>query len=701
MNSRKVLAVSTTQITNMLARRENRQFLKRAYLAAAIVAFLAVPALPRQKTDDLTTRSLQDLMNIKVTSVSKKEQKLSRVAAAVFVITQEDIARSGATNIPDLLRMVPGLDVGEINGSTWAISARGFNGQFSNKLLVMIDGRIVYTPNFAGVYWDTLDLPLEDIDRIEVIRGPGGTIWGANAVNGVISIFTKKASETKGAMVESSAGNLEAGAGTIQYGGTLGTKTDYRVFTKYFDENPIFDITGQQNGADGWHMLRTGFRSDSTLSAKDTMTVEGNLYSGREGEFGYELPSVTSPGLVPIGEQIDMGGGFIQSTWNHISSPRSDFNLQGAFTRYERDDPLEPETRDTFDLDFQNHIAWGARQDIVWGLGYRYTTDRFGSSLTVSFNPPGRALQLFSSFVQDEIALAPDKLYLTVGTKLEHNDYTGFGVMPSARLAWMLGDRSTLWGAVSRALRTPSRNDSNLVVNFASSPGPRGIPILYRLAAELDFHDERLVAYELGYRNMISQRISIDVTAYYNDYDSLQTVEPGAPFFEATPAPPHEVQPFAYENMMYGETHGIEIAADGKLTDRWTLKAGYAFERLHMHLNPTSEDTGTVPFVEGAAPHQSAQLRSHFEIGRGLAWEVSAYFVDRLSDQGYSDRPIPAYTRLDTGLTWRISEGISIGAFGQNLQSDHHLEFEDNFGSMQSGQIKRSAYGKFTWRFRP
>ena len=701
MNSSKPLVVSTVRIANVFTHRESLRLLKRAYLAAAIAAFLAIPAWSQQKADDLTTRSLEDLMNIEVTSVSKKEQKLSRVAAAVFVITQEDIVRSGATNIPDLLRMVPGLDVGEINGSTWAISARGFNGQFSNKLLVMIDGRIVYTPNFAGVYWDTLDLPLEDIDRIEVIRGPGGTIWGANAVNGVISIFTKKASETKGAMVEASAGNVDAATGTIQYGGTLGKKTDYRVFTKYFDQNPIFDITGQQTGADGWRMLRGGFRSDSALSSNDTLTVQGNLYTGREGEFGYELPSVTSPELVPIGEQIDMGGGFVQSTWNHVSSPRSDFNLQAAFTRYERDDPLEPETRDTFDLDFQNHIAWGERNDIVWGLGYRYTTDRFGGSFTVSFDPPSRALQLFSSFVQDEIALAPDKLYLTVGTKLEHNDYTGFGVMPSARLAWMLDDRSTLWGAVSRALRTPSRNDTNLVVNFGSAPGPGDVPILYRLVADPDFQDEQLVAYEWGYRNMISDRVSIDVAAYYNDYDNLETIEPGIPFSEPSPAPPHEVQPFQYENMMYGETHGIEIAADWKLTDRWTLKAGYAFERLHMHLDPASQDADTVPFVQGAAPHQSAQLRSHFEFRPGLAWEASVYFVDRLTNQGYADQPIPAYTRVDTGLTWQIREGITLGAFGQNLQSDHHLEFEDNFGSMQSGQVKRSAYGKFTWRFRP
>src|SRR5579859_747692 len=272
----------------------------------------AQPSSPR----DLTSTSIEDLMNVEVTSVSKKEQKLSMAAAAVFVITQEDIVRSGAANIPDLLRMVPGLDVAQINGSTWAISARGFNAQFSTKLLVMIDRRIVYTPNFAGVYWDTLDLPLADIERIEVIRGPGGTIWGANAVNGVISIFTKKAGDTPGGLIEAGGGTTEQEFATAQYGGKLSKSTDYRVYTKYFNRDHILDLTGQ-SGADGWHMLRSGFRTDTSISPKDTLATAGDLYAGREGELAFFLPSVTSLGLVAIAQQINLAGGFLQSTWNH------------------------------------------------------------------------------------------------------------------------------------------------------------------------------------------------------------------------------------------------------------------------------------------------------------------------------------------------------------------------------------------------
>jgi len=676
-----------------------RRTLKRCCLTLPLALLLTVPAWPQQKTADLTGRSIEDLMNIEVTSVSKKEEKLSRTAAAIFVITQEDIRRSGATKIPDLLRMVPGMDVGQINGSTWAIGSRGFNAQFSNKLLVMIDGRIVYTPYFAGVYWDTLDVPLEDIDRIEVIRGPGGTIWGANAVNGIISIFTKKADDTHGGMVEAGGGNIDAGSGTSQYGGKAGKATDYRVFTKYSNQNQMLDLNGQ-NGADGWHMLRGGFRTDRILSSKDTVTVEGDLYTAREGELGFKLPSITSPSYVPVSEEINLSGGSIQSTWNHIYSGRSDSTLQVSFSRYRRGDPLEAERRHTLDLDFQHHLAWGRRQDIVWGLSYDYTTDNIAGTLTVSFNPPSKTLQTFDSFVQDQIALIPDRLYVTVGTKLEHNDYTGFGLMPSVHMTWAPNERNTFWAAVSRALRTPSRNDTNLVVNVGGFVGSDGTLNLVRFLGNPQFKDEGLIAYEAGYRAAVGKSLTVDLAAYYNDYDHLQTTEPSTPFFEATPLPPHIVLPLMYQNLMQGETHGLEISANWRVLDRWTLSPGYALELLHMRPDPTSVDIQTAPFIENGTPHHSAQLRSHFNLRQDLAWEAFASFSDHLTNQGVStfDR-IPAYTRLDTGITWKPSEALSISVFGQNLLKNQHVEFEDVFGSMQSGQIRRGAYAKLVWHF--
>jgi iron complex outermembrane receptor protein len=658
----------------------------------------SAPAAPPSQ-GDLTSVSIENLMNMEVTSVSKKEQKLSRAAAAIFVITQEDIRRSGALNIPDLLRMVPGLDVGQINGSTWAISSRGFNGQFSNKLLVMIDGRIVYTPNFAGVYWDVQDLPLESIERIEVIRGPGGTIWGANAVNGVISVFTKKAGETQGLLVAGGAGTTAQGFGTVQYGGKLNKETDYRVYTKYFNQSHLLDLNGQ-SGADGLHALRGGFRTDSVLSPKDRLMVEGTLYTGREGELGFELPSVTSSTLAPTREEIDLRGGAVESVWNHAYSDRADSTFQASFNRYARGDPLEPETRDTLDLDYQHHLAWGARQDVVWGLGYHYTEDRIGGSLTVSFRPPSRTLQVFNAFVQDEMALVPNRLYLTAGTKLEHNAYTGFEVMPSARVTWEPSDHHMFWAAISRAVRAPSRNDTNLIVNIGSFTQPDGTPVLLRFLGNPQFQDERLIAYEAGYRTTIRGRLYIDLAAYFNDYDNLQTTEPSTSFFEPTPVPAHFVETTMYENLMRGETHGIEIAANWRVADRWTLSPGYALEQLHMHTNPTSIDTATPLFVERGAPRHSAQLRSHLDLRHGVAWDASAYFVDGLSNQGPSTvELIPAYTRLDAGLTWTPRERFSISVVGQNLLRDHHVEFQDVFGSLESGQFKRSAYAKLVWQF--
>ena len=638
-------------------------------------------------------------MNVEVTSASKKEQKLSRVAAAIFVITQEDIRRSGATNIPDLLRMVPGLDVGQINGSTWAIGARGFNDQFSDKLLVMIDGRIVYTPNFAGVYWDMVDLPLREIDRIEVIRGPGGSIWGANAVNGVISIFTKRAADTRGATVEATGGSLVQGAGSVEYGGKAGKDTDFRVFTKYFNDGPQEGLDGG-SGDDGWHMLRSGFRADTSVTAKDSLTWEGNLYTAREGELGFFLPSITSPGLIPIAEEISYGGGFVQSNWKHQYGENSDSELQVSFTRYRRDDPLEPETRDTLYADYQRHFGWGARQDIILGGGYYYTSDNIAGSLTVSFNPPSKTLQVFDAFAQDEIALIRDRLYLTVGTKFEHNDYTGFGWMPSIRAAWEASSRHMFWAAVSRALRTPSRNDSNLVVGLGGFPGPNGVPVFEEFIGDPNYQDEQLTAYEAGYRTTFSKSFSVDLAAYFNHYTDLQSIEPSASFFQSNPAPPHEVDPLTYANLLYGETHGLEVAGKWQASRRWQISPGFAFEQIHLHQRPTSQSVVSVPYYQGNAPERMAQLRSHVELAKRWSWDASAYYVDPLKNQGpLVNVRIPAYTRVDSGFTWQAGERLSLSVVGQNLAQTRHLEFDDVFGSMQSGELKRSGYIRISWSF--
>ncbi len=663
---------------------------RRTVLLIGTLVAIALPACPQQNPPDLTDKSLEDLMNIEVTSVSKKEEKLSRTASAVFVITAEDIRRSNALNIPDLLRMVPGLDVAQINADTWAITARGLNGRFSNELLVLVDGRNVYTPTFGGVFWDVLDLPLEDIERIEVIRGPGGSVWGANAVNGVINVITKKTSETKGAMIVAGGGNIDQGFGTTQYGASLGNRVDYRMYAKYFNQDHFENPTGQ-SGGDGWHVLRGGFRMDSTLSPNDTLTVQGDIYTGREGVPGVFLPSVTSPGLVDIDQQVDLAAGFLQSTWNHAYSNGSDSTLLVSFDAYDRDDVLR-EVRRTFSADFHHHFAWGERQDVVWGLGYRFSSSDTDGNLSVSLNPPDLNTQTFSSFIQDEIALVPDRLYLTVGAKLEHDYYTGFALWPSARAAWNLSEHHMFWTALSYADRTPSSIDTALRLNFAGFTESDGTPVLVGLMGNPHYKGEGLIAYEVGYRTTVLRHLTIDFAAYYNDYDHQQTIEPVTPFFETTPPPPHLFLPSTYENLMHGEAYGAEVATNWKVTNRWTLSPGYDFERIHMHVSTTSQDTTSAPEVAGSTPHQQAQLRSHLDLSHGLAWDASAYFVDRLVFFR-----IPSYTRLDTGLTWQCTKGISLSVVGQNLARDGHLEFVDTTQSARSTLIKRGGFAKLTW----
>jgi iron complex outermembrane receptor protein len=658
----------------------------------ALWAVCALAARAQQASADLTDRSLSDLMNMQVTSVSKTAEPLSRTAAAIFVITQQDILRSGATSIPDLLRLVPGMDVAQINSNTWAISARGLNGQFSNELLVLLDGRNVYTPTFGGVFWDVLDLPLEDIERIEVIRGPGGSVWGSNAVNGVVNIISKRAADTHGALLVGGGGNIDEGFATAQYGGSLGDHTDFRVFTKYFNQNHFGNpVAG--GGADGWHLARGGFRVDSQLTERDSMSVEGDIYTGRDGDPALVLPSLFAPGPVIENLQTDVSAGSLETTWKHAFSNQSDTKLQVSYDTYERDDTLG-EGRTTFDLDFQHNIAWGERNDLVWGLGYRYSRSDSTGTLIISLNPAYRATQLFSGFVQDEIAVVPERFYVTVGTKLENNSYTGFGVMPTISASYSLSDNHMVWAAVSRALRTPATTDVSERVNLGGFTPPVGLPVAISVFGNRDFEDETLIAYEFGYRTAISSRLSLDIAAFYNDYDDQQTTEPEGSFVETTPAPAHIVMPLTFENLMHGEEHGIEIAADWKVTPHWTITPAYDFARIHMDLNHTSRDADTVAQVEGSDPHVQAQLRTHLDLPRGFKWDASAHFVDRLVDQG-----VPSYTRFDTGLSWEWKERLTLSVVGQNLAQDRHWEFVDDAGSTGPTKIKRGAYGKVTWRF--
>jgi iron complex outermembrane recepter protein len=489
----------------------------------------ARPARAQQNAVDLTQVSIENLMNVEVSSVSKKEQKLSRTAAAIFVITQEDIRESGATCVPDLLRIVPGMDVAQINANTWAISARGFNGEFSNELLVLVDGRNVYTPTFGGVFWDTQDLPLENVERVEVIRGPGATVWGENAVNGVVNIIRKKAGDTKGGMVVTGGGNTDQVFGTVEYGGKAGKRTDYRVYAKYFDEDDMRKTTHEEGG-DGWHVMRGGFRTDSKLSRKDSLTVEGDIYTGREGDPVTILPSLTATGPVDKEVFVNLSGAFVQTMWDHEYNEHSESTLMVSYDRYERSDLLG-DRRGTFNADFHHHFGLGRRQDVVWGLGYRWTGENSVGTIGFSLNPAQQSTDVVSGFVQDEVTVVPDRLYLTIGTKLEHNTYSGFGVLPSVRAVYEFNDRQMIWAGTSRALRTPAETDVSARLNVAGFTEEDGTPAVVSVLGNPKIKDEGLIAYEAGYRTAIGKRLSVDLAVYYNDYDHQITSEHTPPFF--------------------------------------------------------------------------------------------------------------------------------------------------------------------------
>ena len=648
------------------------------------------PTKPKAQLSEVT---LEDLMNIEVTSVSKKEQKLSKVAAAIFVITQEDIRRSAARSIPELLRMVPGVTVGQINSSTWAITARGFNGQFANKLLVLIDARTVYDPSNSGVYWDAQDTILEDIERIEVIRGPGATVWGTNAVNGVINIITKQAKDTQGGLLVGGGGSYEQG-GSLRYGGKFGQRGHYRVFGKYLNRGSFDDFSDRDLG-DDWHVKRSGFRTDWELSDRNSLTVQGDIYGGERGT-PYGIGAALTPPFftAPRTDNQKNSGGNLLARWSHTFRRGSEMRLQTYFDRISRVEPTDPELRSTFDVDFQHHVPLGSRHDVVWGFGYRYNADHMAGSFRVSFNPERFSSSVASGFIQDEINLVQNKVWLTAGTKIEHNVFSGVEVQPSVRLLWAPSNRHTLWGSYSNAIRIPARSFNHLRVNVAAFPGQGGVVSLISIFGNPQLDSEDLDAYEVGYRFQPQKRLSFDIAAFFNDYNHLRSAESGVPFFEASPPPPHLVIPQIFGSNLFGTTYGAEASVEWAATKFWKLHGGYAWFVPSMELEPASGDTSSIFEVEGGTPRNQFQVRSQFTLPHGLEFDTAVYRVGRLSAGG-----IPAYTRIDSRFAWRFAERMELSVAAQNLLDPRHPEFSALAQSYVSGQPKRSVYGSFTWRF--
>ena len=670
----------------------------RIFLAGFLSVLLAgstVAQNPRN-VPDVTAMSMEDLMNLQVTSVSKRTQKVADAAAAIFVLTQEDIRRSGATSIPEALRLVPGLEVARIDQNKWAIGSRGFNGRFDNKLLVLIDGRSVYTPLFSGVYWNVQDVMLEDVDRIEVIRGPGATLWGANAVDGVINVITKKAKATQSAVVTAGAGTEERAAGGVRYGSKLGDNTYYRAYTKYFDWRPSVYPSGV-TAHDGWDALRGGFRADWTPAGANSLTVQGDVYRSRFDET-LTVASLSAPYSNTFPNDGKYSGGNILGRWNHTSEGSS-MSLQMYYDNTTiTDHSLFGDHQNILDIDFQDGFHAGNSQQFVWGLGYRSIHDKNDASFTVSLQPNQVTLNQFSTFLQDEISLVDNRLQITLGSKFERNEFTGFEIEPNARLLWNLTPNQSIWTAVSRAVRTPALTEEGLRLNSQVIPpgtpaNPTPLPAVVAVFGSHQFNSEDLLAYELGYRVQATKNLSLDIATFYNNYSNLRTAEPGAPYPEGSPAPTDFVIPFVAGNKMSGGTYGVELFADWKVVPKWRLVGSYSYLQMDIHKNIDSQDP-TPDNPNGSSPRHQWYLRSSVDLPKHFEQDTTLRFVDQLPSLG-----LPSYYSLDAHLGWRPVNSLEFSIGGQNLLNNWHLEFMPDFVNTSPTVVKRSIFGSITVKF--
>jgi len=656
-------------------------------LCALIV--LVPAALAQDPVDpvDLTQLKIEDLLNVKVTSVSKREESLARTAAAVFVITQEDIRRSGALNIPDVLRMAPGVDVQSIDANAWAISIRGFNARYSNKVLVLIDGRSVYTPSFSGVFWEQIDMPLENIERIEIIRGPGATVWGANAVNGVISIITKSARDTRGGLATAATGTWLRHQSVAQFGGNLGNTGAWRGFasTMGFGNSGA----GASPANDHWDRYHAGARVDYDLSSRDSLMADGDL-------FDNEAHQIRRSSLIPtpydsvFREDIDAAGGHLLARWNHTLAGGSETSIQTYFDTFHRVDMATPESDRTFDLDFQHHLTAG-RHEIVWGLGYRLYNSALQPGNPVSFSPPSRNESFYSAFFQDQIALT-NTLRLTLGSKLEHNPYTGFQTEPGVRLIWAPASGThAIWASASKAIRQPARSDTSIQVSLYQIPMGENAVQVAGLYGNPHIKNEEARDYEIGYRAEFGESLSVDWTTFLTFYHHLETIEPQA--LRIIPGSPLEFEiPMVYDNKAHGVDYGAEWTLNWRIHPRWRISPSYSYLHATLRQDPSSQGFMAAG-VSTDFPRQIFQFRSFENLPLKLEFDQSFSYTPRLPGTD-----IPGHARLDLRIARQIGRRIELSLVGQNLLRARTIEYGDAYGVVGTPMV-RSVYGKATWRF--
>ena len=666
---------------------------KGTALAIVVLACTAVcSAGPLEKTSpnpeqELKSMSLEQLGNVRVSSVSKQPQEVWKTPAAIYVLTSEDIRRSGATTIPELLRLVPGVQVSRSQSDDWAVGIRGFASGFSKDLLVLIDGRSVYTPLFEGVYWDVQDLPLQDIDRIEIIRGPAGTIWGANAVNGVINIITKRARDTQGFSASAQGGGaVNRLIGVTQQGWSPRPNLQMRIYAKGFNRGP--ELNPGNDPYDDWHEERGGFRADWQPNGHDTVMAEADIYQGEVGGQN-TIGTFTPPAQEIVQGAQPVSGGDLVMRWDRALSAKSDFYLQAYFDRTNRKSLQFDETRDTFDLDFVDHIGSLPRQDIIFGVGLRESpSNLIQTRATVNFTPNKLTDYIYSGFLQDKFDIVPDRLAAILGTKIQDNNYSGVGVEPSARLLWNPTVHQTVWAGVSRALRVPGRVDQDLTLigNFVPSP-----PVFVTIRGNPNFKPEVLIGWEAGYRTLLMPNLYMDLSLFHNQYDDLESY--GEPIFTTS----FPTQPYPYTSLnatfangVKGVTDGLELAPDWKPFSWLNLRGTYSHVHMHLHSKAGFNQASYVASYEGSSPNHIATVQALVTLPHGIEIDPDYRYMSALPAQ-----KVPAYQTADAHLAWKFTRHLEISASGRNLLQPSHREFLGN--NSNQVEIRRSLFAGIRW----
>jgi iron complex outermembrane recepter protein len=664
--------------------------------ALGILASLSrvlVAQAPDSSMADLSTLDLEELARVRVTSAARRPETLGNSSASITLISGRDIRRSGAASLPEALRLLPGLAVFQGGTRDWAVGARGFHQQSANKMLVLIDGRVVYSPIFAGVFWEVQRVLLEDVDRIELVRGPGAALWGANAVNGVINVVTRAAGETAGGLATLTGGTNDQAQVDLRYGRSVGERGAGRIYALASTEGGS-DRPVQGRGEDDWQFGQGGFRADFDRG-NDLFTVQGDGYGGAGGQE-LLLPAPSPPFTSIVNEDLEVHGGNLLGRWSRRFSPGSDLTLQAYVDYAVRTQTSQfGRIRDaTVDLDFQHHFGLGTRHDILWGLGYRRITDDVSGAFPVAFDPPSRDVNLVTGFVQDEVSVIRNRLAVNVGAKFEHNSYTGFELQPTARLLWTPTPSTTVWAAVSRAVRTPSRIDSDLrlVAQVVDAPPVTRVEALGSDTLEA----EALIAYEAGYRVVPDARLSLDVAAYYHDYNRLRSLAPGPPALDGDVL----VVPYTVGNQAHARSYGGTASATVRVSSQWRVRASYTYLNMTAGLDD-GVLPGTIPDVNpGLNPSHQLGVWNSFELPANLELDVIGRYISELEATEAIGDEVDAYVQADARLGLTLTPRIAFELIGRNLLSRRRVEFFQSASTPgRGGAIARQLRARLTWTF--